>query len=370
MSYVQQQNRRRSTKNKQKYNRAKRSRVNTRRAKETQQTLPKTKNHVEKEMDLNDVLEALSVFFFNTIQQNEKPKHTRRHVGGSTPSLHGPSLFNTPDIHVSTPTLSEIRDFISLIFEKRRLAPETGVVALVLIMRTRIKINSSNWMRLIMMGMLLANKEAEDVFNVWNVRFVGIIPNLPGYEINVLEMEFLSYLKYRLHVERPTYEKYYKQLHVLVPERSEKEEEVPEHVLEELVELPEETEDQEFVSETEGQEPETEEQETEEHETEEHETEEQETETEQQTEVETEVEPETEIEPNEPESETEKIDDLILESEPPTPSKNNDDELSIDSDEDVIHVARPFSTCPCPVRHVAFFPGRADQLISRVESIP
>jgi len=417
MSYVQQQNRRRSAKNKQKYNRAKRSRITTRRAKE--QTLPKTKNHVEKEMDLNDVLEALSVFFFNTIQQNEKPKHTRRHVGPSL--LTGPSIFNTPDIlHVTTPTLSEIRDFVSLIFEKRRLAAETGVVALVLIMRTRIKVNATNWMRLIMLGMLLANKEAEDVYNVWNVRYVGIIPNLPGYEINVLEMEFLQYLNYRLHVERPTYDKYYLQLHVLVPERPEKEEEVEEHILEDLPELPEYLEEQEPEQETETEmeietevdpepqeqemdepepateepEPETEtgEPETEEPESETGEpetvTEEPETETgepEPETE-ELESESETELEPNEPEQETE-TEDSEQDQEPETDLEPNEPETMepdetgtemekiaedlILQSEHVIHlVPRSCFSRTCPVRHLAFLPGRSDQIISRVESIP
>jgi len=74
------------------------------------------------------------------------------------------------------------------------------------------------------MALLLANKEAEDVYTVWNVRFVGIIPNLPGYEINFLEMEFLQILNYRLHVERAEYERYYRELLSFLPEKSEAEE--------------------------------------------------------------------------------------------------------------------------------------------------
>jgi len=395
-----QQNRRRSAK-KQKCNRAKfqkqRSKMIARRAKAPEKILPKTKDLGKKEMDVNDVREALAIFFFNTIQQNEKSKQ-RRHVGCTTYTCSGPSLFNTPDIPLTIPTLSEIQDFISLIFKKRRLAAETGVVALVLIMRTRIKMNATNWMRLIMMGMLLANKEAEDVYNVWNVRYVGIIPNLPGYEINVLEMEFLQYLNYRLHVERPTYDKYYLQLHVLVPERPEKEEEVEEHILEDLPELPEYLEEQEPEQETETEievdpepqeqemeepepameepgEPETvteepdSESETGEPETEESETELEPNEPEQETEIEDseqDQEPETNLEPNEPETMKTELDETETENE----MEKITEDLILQS-EHVIHlVPRSCSSRTCPVRHLSFLPGRSDQIISRVESIP
>jgi len=397
----QQLNRRRSAK-KQKSKRAKfqkqRSKMFATRAKAPEKILPKTKDLVgKKEMDVNDVREALAIFFFNTIQQNEKSKQ-RRHVGCTTYTCSGPSLFNTPDIPLTIPTLSEIQDFISLIFEKRRLAAETGVVALVLIMRTRIKMNATNWMRLIMMGMLLANKEAEDVYNVWNVRYVGIIPNLPGYEINVLEMEFLQYLNYRLHVERPTYDKYYLQLHVLVPERPEKEEEVEEHILEDLPELPEYLEEQEPEQETETEievdpepqeqemeepepameepgEPETvteepdSESETGEPETEESETELEPNEPEQETEIEDseqDQEPETNLEPNEPETMKTELDETETENE----MEKITEDLILQS-EHVIHlVPRSCSSRTCPVRHLSFLPGRSDQIISRVESIP
>jgi len=395
-----QQNRRRSAK-KQKCNRTKfqkqRSKMIARRAKVPEKILPKTKDLVrEKEMDVNDVREALAIFFFNTIQQNEKSKQ-RRHVGCTTYTCSGPSLFNTPDIPLTIPTLSEIQDFISLIFEKRRLAAETGVVALVLIMRTRIKMNATNWMRLIMMGMLLANKEAEDVYNVWNVRYVGIIPNLPGYEINVLEMEFLQYLNYRLHVERPTYDKYYLQLHVLVPERPEKEEEVEEHILEDLPELPEYLEEQEPEQETETEievdpepqeqemeepepameepgEPETvteepdSESETGEPETEESETELEPNEPEQETEIEDseqDQEPETNLEPNEPETMKTELDETETENE----MEKITEDLILQS-EHVIHLVPRSCSRTCPVRPLAFPPGRSDQIILRVESIP
>jgi len=124
-----------------------------------------------------------------------------------------PSIFNTHDIqHVTSPSLDDIRNLVQEIFDRRRLTTQIGVVALVLLERTRIKLNSSNWSRLVMLALLLANKEAEDVYNVWNSKFLGIIPDVPVYEINLLEREFLQYLKYRLHVELPTYIQYHNRL--------------------------------------------------------------------------------------------------------------------------------------------------------------
>jgi len=216
---------RRKSAKKHKYNRPKpqKRKVVPKRSKCEEPEPKKTKKVIiQREMDKSEVIETLSIFFYNAIQKNEKSK-PRRNVGGTTTALCiAPSIFNSHDVlRVTPPTVEEIKLFISSIFDRRRLAAETGVFALVLLMRTSIKMNSSNWMRLILVSLLLANKEAEDVYSVWNVRFVGLIPNLPVYEINLLEMEFLQYLKYRLHVERPTYEKYYKQLVALIPEKPE-----------------------------------------------------------------------------------------------------------------------------------------------------
>jgi len=181
-----------------------------------QQNLPKTTKDLEKEMNKSEVIESLAMYFYDSIQNNEKPKRRR---GFCT----SPSIFNSADFRATSPTISEIQGFIETIFEKRRLAAESGVVALVLFSRAGVKINSSNWMRLILVILLLANKESEDVYSVWNVRFVGIIPNVPVYEINILELEFLKYLKYRLHVERPTYQKFYKKLVALLLEKASEE---------------------------------------------------------------------------------------------------------------------------------------------------
>jgi len=221
MSYQHQQKQRRRRSAKKRENRKhqkQRSRMLASRRTKEPQTLPKPKDKIEKKtMNKNEVIESLAIFFYNSIQKNEKPRRRRR-----CPVQTAPSIFS--DFRALSPAIPEIRVFIETIFEKRRLAAESGVVALVLFSRAGVKINSSNWMRLILVILLLANKEAEDVYSVWNVRFVGIIPNVPVYEINLLELEFLKYLKYRLHVESLTYQKFYNKLVALLPEKTSEDE--------------------------------------------------------------------------------------------------------------------------------------------------
>jgi len=168
---------------------------------------------VKQELEREDVIQAMAKFIYNCIQQYERLKP--RHYGVSC--FPGPRIFNSTDLNVQIPEVSDIKDFIQAIFDKRRLQVESGIIALVLLMRTGIKINSLNWMRLILISLLLANKQSEDVYSVWNAKFVGLIPNVENLEINILELEFLQYLKYKLHIETSTYQQYYTKLQNLTP---------------------------------------------------------------------------------------------------------------------------------------------------------
>jgi len=94
---------------------------------------------------------------------------------------------------------------------------ESGIIALILLNRTNIKIHSQNWMRMVLISLLLANKHCEDVYSVYNAKFVGLIPRLENLEINILELEFLKFLKYRLHIETETYNHYYSKLQEFFP---------------------------------------------------------------------------------------------------------------------------------------------------------
>jgi len=168
---------------------------------------------VKQELELEDVIQAMAKFIYNCIQQYERLKP--RHYGVSC--FPGPRIFNSTDPNVQPPEVSDIKDFIQAIFDKRRLQVECGIIALVLLMRTGIKINSLNWMRLNLISLLLANKQSEDVYSVWNAKFVGLIPNVENLEINILELEFLQHLKYKLHIETSTYQQYYTKLQNLTP---------------------------------------------------------------------------------------------------------------------------------------------------------
>jgi hypothetical protein len=174
---------------------------------------------VKQELERDDVIKAMAKFIYNCIQQYERLKP--RHYGVSC--FPGPRIFNSTDSNVQPPEVLDIKDFIQAIFDKRRLQVESGIIALVLLMRTGIKINSLNWMRLILISLLLANKQSEDVYSVWNAKFVGLIPNVENLEINILELEFLQYLKYKLHIETSTYQQYYTKLQNLTPVEEEEE---------------------------------------------------------------------------------------------------------------------------------------------------
>eukprot|EP01124_Arcella_intermedia_P010161 TRINITY_DN166_c0_g1_i1.p1 TRINITY_DN166_c0_g1~~TRINITY_DN166_c0_g1_i1.p1 ORF type:complete len:411 (-),score=144.46 TRINITY_DN166_c0_g1_i1:146-1378(-) len=213
------------------------------------------------EMNREEVIESLSIHILATIMKND-----RRNTNTT------PSLFDSPTPTL-TPSISAIRELITTIVTKRRLAAVSCVVSLVFIERSRIRMTARNWERLVMMSLLLANKEAEDVYSVWNVRFVGFIPGLQVYEINYLEMEFLQYIKYRLHVEHNHYMDYYQLLFSLLPERipeaveeceeecEEGAEEVEENEEGELEELPEVEEIEQDEEEEEEKEEEEEEEE-------------------------------------------------------------------------------------------------------------
>jgi hypothetical protein len=175
--------------------------------------LEKPKRIFKAELDRIDVVHGMSRLIYNYIQRYEqflKPRY---------PNFPGPRLFNSTESELlQSPRIEHIQNFIQSIFDKRRtLHVESGIIALILLNRTKIKIHSHNWMRLVLISLLLANKHCEDVYSVYNAKFVGLIPNLENLEINILELEFLKFLKYRLHIETKTYEQYYSKLQKFFP---------------------------------------------------------------------------------------------------------------------------------------------------------
>jgi len=178
--------------------------------------LEKPKRVFKQELDRIDVVQSMARLIYNYIQRYEqflKPRY---------PNFPGPRLFNSTDQELLPPRIEYIQSFIQSIFDKRRtLHVESGIIALILLNRTKIKIHSHNWMRLVLISLLLANKHCEDVYSVYNAKFVGLVPNLENLEINILELEFLKFLKYRLHIETKTYERYYSKLQKFFPVEAE-----------------------------------------------------------------------------------------------------------------------------------------------------
>jgi len=190
--------------------------------------LEKQKRVFKQELDRFDIVHGMARLIYNYIQRYEqflKPRY---------PNFPGPRLFTSTEPEIQSPAIEYIQTFIQSIFDKRRtLHVESGIIALILLNRTKIKIHSHNWMRLVLISLLLANKQCEDVYSVYNAKFVGLVPNLENLEINILELEFLKILKYRLHIETKTYEQYYSKLQKFFPVEEIPVEEIP-------VEIPDE----------------------------------------------------------------------------------------------------------------------------------
>jgi len=170
-----------------------------------------TPKRVKAELDRSDVIEGMALFIQDYILRYNQLYKPRYHS-----NFPGPRIFNSTE-YSKVPEITQIQYFIQKIFYARRLHVESGIIALILLNRTGIIIHSQNWMRLLLISLLLANKHCEDVYSVYNAKFVGLIPNVENLEINILELEFLKYLKYRLHIETKTYEEYYAKLQNFFP---------------------------------------------------------------------------------------------------------------------------------------------------------
>jgi len=171
-----------------------------------------TPKRVKAELERSDVIQGMALLLQDYIMRYEQLSRPRCR-GCNFP---GPRIFNSTE-YSQSPTMDQIQQFIQTIFDKRRLHVESGIIALILLNRTGINLHSQNWMRLLLISLLLANKHCEDVYSVYNAKFVGIIPHLENLEINIMELEFLKYLKYRLHIETETYEEYYANLQNYFP---------------------------------------------------------------------------------------------------------------------------------------------------------
>lgn len=180
---------------------------------------------LKQDLDKSDVIEGFARVIHDYIQRYNQLFKPRYH-GSSYP---GPRLFNCHERVSESPCLEQIRAFIQSIYDKRQqLHVESGIIALILLHRSNVKIHSQNWMRMILIAFILANKHCEDVYSVYNAKFIGLIPNLGNLEINILELEFLKFLKYRLHIESETYTQYYAKLQEFFPIEEEEEEKLDE----------------------------------------------------------------------------------------------------------------------------------------------
>jgi len=194
---------------------------------------------LKQDLDKSDVVEGFARVIHDYVQRYNQFFKPRYH-GSYYP---GPRLFNCHEPVAETPSFDQVHAFIQSIYDKRQqLHVESGIIALILLHRTNIKIHSQNWMRMVLIALLLANKHCEDVYSVYNAKFIGLIPNLVNFEINILELEFLKFLKYRLHIESETYNQYYAKLQEFFPIEEKQEESLEVIISEEEQSLPNEDE--------------------------------------------------------------------------------------------------------------------------------
>jgi len=118
-----------------------------------------------------------------------------------------------------SPEISEIIDFLQVIFSSQSLSAECGVMSAAYIERlvrlTGITLHATNWRRIVVGALLLAAKVWEDLA-VWNVDWLeGTFPNVTVQDLNLLEKEFLSSLQFTVSLKASVYAKYYFDLRAL-----------------------------------------------------------------------------------------------------------------------------------------------------------
>jgi len=114
---------------------------------------------------------------------------------------------------VLVPCLDEIANFVNFLFYKQALSPQVGIMAVhyvdQLINKTGLLVTPSNWRRVLLCSLLVADKVwEEDV--VCNSDYCSdSFPGLTVDDLNQLEREFLSALDFKLVLKPSVYAEYY-----------------------------------------------------------------------------------------------------------------------------------------------------------------
>jgi len=113
------------------------------------------------------------------------------------------------------PSVDDIYQFISIIFDTEQLSAECAIMTLAYIERaiklTGLTVDASNWRRVVLSTLILASKVWEDQA-VWNVDFCSVFPHVTATDLAQLEKVLLRLLQFNVSLKSSDYTKYYFEL--------------------------------------------------------------------------------------------------------------------------------------------------------------
>merc|ERR1712137_1157224 len=113
------------------------------------------------------------------------------------------------------PSVDDIYQFISIIFDTEQLSAECAIMTLAYIERiisvTGLTLDAANWRRVVLSTLILASKVWEDQA-VWNVDFCSVFPHVTAKDLAELEKVLLRLLQFNVSLQSSDYTKYYFEL--------------------------------------------------------------------------------------------------------------------------------------------------------------